>query len=71
MFAENCIIHELYVSSFHRTQLPYGGKLSWHILITQGSVEGLTKFKITNVDVEKETMKSDVTATNEYVKVSR
>ena len=71
MFAGNCIIHDLYVLSFHRTQLPYGGKLSWHILITQGRVEGLTKFKITNVDVEKETMKSDVTTTNEYVKVSR
>ena len=57
---------------FHRTQLPYGGKLSWHILITQGSVEGLTNFKITNVDVEKkEPRHSDVTTLTEYVKVSR
>ena len=60
------------LSPFHRTQLPYGGKLSWHILITQGRVEGLSKFKITNIDVEKETpRKSDVTTLTEYVKVSR
>ena len=61
------------LSPFHRTQLPYGGKLSWHILITQGRVEGLSKFKITNIDVEEteETRKSDVTTTTEYVKVSR
>ena len=59
--------------SFHRTHLPYGGKLSWHILITQGRVEGLSKFKITYIDVEEteETRKSDVITTTEYVKVSR
>ena len=60
--------------SFHRTHLPYGGKLSWHILITQGRVEGLSKFKITYIDVDKETeksgLKSDVITTTEHVKVS-